>query len=80
MEGGFSYDSQYNVGACGDWLLESSIEGAWESGRRLAQWMMKVEKEKNLNDDVNKWCVGLPPNGSFYASSAVSKAGIGSFS
>ena len=80
VEGGFLYDSQYNVGACGDWLLKSSIEGAWESGRRLAQWMMKVEQEKNQKDDFNKWCVGLPPNGFFSASSAVSKAGIGSFS
>jgi len=74
---GFLYDSKFGVGACGDWLLESSIEGAWESGRRLAEWILQAEKEKN-NSNNKDWSVGLPPNGSFQASSAVSKAGIGS--
>lgn len=76
---GFLYDSEHGVGACGDWLLESSIEGAWESGRRLAEWMIKVETQKtNKNNQNEDMSVGLPPNGKFYASSAVSKAGIGS--
>ena len=41
---------------------------------------MKEEKEKDQKEDLNKWCVGLSPNEPIYASSAVSKAGIRSFS
>ena len=37
---GFVYDSRHGVGACGDWILDSSIAGAWESGRRLANWLL----------------------------------------
>lgn len=69
---GFLYDSKYYVGACGDWLLEASIAGAWESGRRLANWM---SSEKGSRQSV-----GLPPNENlaFQSSAAVAKAGIGS--
>ena len=49
---GFVYDSKYNAGACGDWLLDSSIYGAWESGRRLAHHMIQNNK--------NEISVGLP--------------------
>ena len=36
---GFVYDAQFQVGACGDWILDPSIAGAWESGKRLASWI-----------------------------------------
>jgi hypothetical protein len=65
---GFLYDSQYNVGACGDWLLESSVAGAWESGRRLAEFIASDPESS----------VGL--EGRFQASTAVDKVGIGSLS
>mmetsp|Transcript_14440 Transcript_14440/g.22562 ORF Transcript_14440/g.22562 Transcript_14440/m.22562 type:complete len:498 (-) Transcript_14440:75-1568(-) len=65
---GFVYDGEYGVGACGDWLLDSSIAGAWESGRRLAKWM----------SDENESSVGLPPDGAFQSSGAVAQQGIGS--
>lgn len=66
---GFVYDDDYGVGVCGDWLLDPSIEGAWESGRRLAEWMAK-----------GGGTVGLPPNGAFKADEGVSSEGIGSLS
>ena len=49
---GFVYDSKYNAGACGDWLLDSSIYGAWESGRRLAHHMIENNNKKSS--------IGLP--------------------
>lgn len=64
---GFLYDGDYGVGACGDWLLDSSLAGAWESGRRLAQFLIDTEDPKT---------VGL--EGGFQAAQAVEKAGIGS--
>ncbi len=65
---GFLYDAKYAVGACGDWLLDPSIGGAWESGRRLANWLV----ENNGNGSI-----GLPPNGQFKVSKAASGSGIG---
>ena len=47
---GFVYDATYGVGACGDWILDPSVAGAWESGRRLAHWLL-------LNNNAS---VGLP--------------------
>lgn len=64
---GFIHDGDYNVGACGDWLLDSSLAGAWESGRRLAQFLIDSEDPKT---------VGL--EGGFQGAEAVAKAGIGS--
>ena len=55
---GFLYDGTFGVGACGDWLLQPSIEGAWESGRRLANWILK--EKVNLGEDST---VGLPSQG-----------------
>ena len=69
-ESGFLFDSDFGVGACGDWLLDSSIAGAWTSGVRLAEYMM--------DDTRNSLNVGLPPNGEFSASRAAHQAGIGS--
>ena len=74
-QGGFVYDGEYGVGVCGDWLLDSSIYGAWESGRRMANYLLDhYDTEKT--SDIS---VGLPPeNGSFEALDSVRKAGIGS--
>jgi predicted NAD/FAD-dependent oxidoreductase len=64
---GFIYDAEYGVGACGDWLLDASVAGAWESGRRLAKFMIHGGQET----------MGL--SGGFKASAAVDKIGIGAF-
>jgi predicted NAD/FAD-dependent oxidoreductase len=64
FHGGFIYDHDYGVGVCGDWLLDPSIAGAWESGRRLAWWISE-----------NKGTVGL--TGTFKASKSVATSGIG---
>ena len=69
-ESGFLFDADFGVGACGDWLLDSSIGGAWTSGVRLAEYMM--------NDKYNSLNAGLPPHGEFSASRAAHQAGIGS--
>jgi len=79
---GFVYDAEHGVGACGDWLLEPSIEGAWESGRRLANWM--TQEITNEGED-EKRSVGLPDRvsdqgGRFVANASVLQNGIGSFS
>jgi len=36
----FLWDSNYNVGVCGDWLVEPSIVGAYTSGYQLAQHLL----------------------------------------
>jgi len=64
--GGFLFDAENGVGACGDWLLDPSIPGSWESGRRLSEWFMKANKES----------VGLD-GGAFRVSKAASGTGIG---
>ena len=68
---GFVWDSRFGVGVCGDWLVEPSIAGAWESGRRLAEYMIEGGSKS----------IGLPTAeepAAFQASASVSKAGIGS--
>lgn len=72
---GFLYDGKHCVGACGDWLLDPSIYGAWESGRRLANWLVK---NKNDLDSSSISSIGLPPNGSFKCSQNAMKDIIGS--
>ncbi|KAL7487103.1 hypothetical protein ACHAW6_012713 [Cyclotella cf. meneghiniana] len=67
---GFVYDARYGVGACGDWILDASIAGAWASGRRLADWISKEQHhrqqqrmgEENEDDghEIKNWSVGLP--------------------
>ena len=73
-QGGFVYDAQYNVGACGDWMLDPSIAGAWESGRRLARWIARREQRSvglpNLEMDTNE-------GGKFVPSRAALESGIG---
>lgn len=67
-ERGFLYDAEYNVGVCGDWLLDPSIMGAWESGRRLSNYLISDAKKS----------IGLPSDGgSFQVAKAASEAGIG---
>lgn len=63
-QGGFIFDSDYGVGVCGDWLLDPSVAGAWESGRRLATWM-----------NTQTGTIGL--EGKFTASKAALSSGIG---
>eukprot|EP00816_Leptocylindrus_hargravesii_P003112 CAMPEP_0196824210 /NCGR_PEP_ID=MMETSP1362-20130617/90899_1 /TAXON_ID=163516 /ORGANISM="Leptocylindrus danicus, Strain CCMP1856" /LENGTH=467 /DNA_ID=CAMNT_0042204389 /DNA_START=44 /DNA_END=1447 /DNA_ORIENTATION=+ len=71
---GFVFDDDFGVGACGDWLLDPSMEGAWESGRRLANWMNQAEVGGKKSSSV-----GLPPFGKFKRSAASMDSGIGSF-
>jgi predicted NAD/FAD-dependent oxidoreductase len=69
---GFLWDANVHVGVCGDWLVDPSIAGAWESGRRLAEYMKEGPPQRS---------VGLPSSDRpavFAASQSVSKAGIGS--
>ncbi len=78
---GFVYDATYGVGAAGDWILDPSIAGAWESGRRLADWILNHHEKK---EDV-EWSVGLPDftnnggkQGKFVPSRVALESGIGS--
>lgn len=64
---GFLYDGVHGVGVCGDWLLDASIAGAWESGRRLAEYMVSNTNRTEL--------VGV--EGKFQPCDSV-RAGIGS--
>jgi hypothetical protein len=88
-EGGFIYDSQFQVGVCGDWLLEPSIAGAWTSGRRLARHLEEVRQQQqdpkssgggnntNSAHDHNRYSsVGFV--GHFEVSPGVRKLGIAS--
>jgi hypothetical protein len=73
---GFIYDPRYQVGVCGDWLLEPSIAGAWTSGRQLAQHLIDASSDKDENENSSKSeSVGFP-KGYFEASQAVKKLGI----
>jgi hypothetical protein len=40
---GFIHDPRYQVGVCGDWLMEASIAGAWTSGQRMAQHLINAD-------------------------------------
>ncbi|KAL3905774.1 MAG: hypothetical protein SGILL_009542, partial [Bacillariaceae sp.] len=71
QDAGFIYDSQYQVGVCGDWLLEPSIAGAWTSGRRMAKHL----KEARISTKGDS--VGL--DGQFIASPSVRNLAIASF-
>jgi len=66
---GFVYDAAHGVGAAGDWILDPSVAGAWESGRRLASWML-TENEENGGSVVRS--VGLPADRSSPQSSSSS--------
>ena len=79
---GFVYDALHGVGACGDWILDSSIAGAWESGRRLANWILTTSHDVGI-DSVPMLSVGLPDRsskegmGKFVPSRAALESGIG---
>jgi predicted NAD/FAD-dependent oxidoreductase len=49
---GFLYDGDYAVGVCGDWLVESSVAGAWCSGRRLANHLVQMRTTRSFVNDV----------------------------
>ena len=74
---GFAYDGRGGVGACGDWILDPSVAGAWESGRRLANHLLTAQELDS------KLSVGLPdkvPNddsGKFEPSRSALGSGIG---
>lgn len=55
---GFVYDSIHGAGACGDWIMDSSIAGSWESGRRLANCLLATSHNSKA-----AMSVGLPLNG-----------------
>ena len=40
MQGSW-WDAQMRLGLCGDWLHGGKVEGAWLSGRALAQQVLK---------------------------------------
>jgi predicted NAD/FAD-dependent oxidoreductase len=63
----FLWDEQYQVGVCGDWLLEPSIAGAWTSGQSMAQHLMK-------SNTSPRGTVGL--EGNFERSESASKLGL----
>uniref|UniRef100_A0A7S3DXC2 Amine oxidase domain-containing protein n=1 Tax=Entomoneis paludosa TaxID=265537 RepID=A0A7S3DXC2_9STRA len=66
---GFLYDAEHHVGVCGDWLVESSVAGAWTSGQELAH---------HLQQPITKpTTVGL--EGCFVRSEAAHRGGIASF-
>ena len=74
---GFVYDGRGGVGACGDWILDPSVAGAWDSGRRLANHLLTAQELDS------KLSVGLPdkvPNedsGKFEPSRSALGSGIG---
>jgi hypothetical protein len=82
---GFVYDAPHAVGACGDWILDSSIAGAWESGRRLANWILTTCHDVGIGS-VPMLSVGLPDRsskqgmGKFIPSRAALESGIGTIS
>jgi renalase len=41
VEGGFAWHAADGLGVCGDWLNGGRVEGAWLSGRRLAESMLR---------------------------------------
>ena len=53
---GFLYDAENNVGCIGDWLVEPSVAGAWESGRRMAAFLEAgTEGNVGIDDGQGEW-------------------------
>mmetsp|Transcript_4415 Transcript_4415/g.9196 ORF Transcript_4415/g.9196 Transcript_4415/m.9196 type:complete len:427 (+) Transcript_4415:189-1469(+) len=53
---GFLYDAENNVGCVGDWLVEPSVAGAWESGRRMAAFLEAgTERNVGIDDGQGEW-------------------------
>lgn len=70
-QSGFIWDDKYQIGVCGDWLMEASLRGAWTSGYQLGQHVLECGKSSKKRNFVD----GL--RGSFRPSVAVGEAGIG---
>jgi predicted NAD/FAD-dependent oxidoreductase len=70
--GGCIYDAEYQVGVCGDWLVDPSIAGAWTSGRDMAKHLQKESTMFAKNE------AGIGTNGHFEASQGVKRLGIAS--
>ena len=68
---GFVHDPRYQLGVCGDWLLEASIAGAWTSGRRLAEHLIDTDHSTSAK------YVGFK-KGYFEASQSVRQLGLAS--
>jgi hypothetical protein len=74
---GFLYDAEHAVGACGDWLVQPSIAGAWSSGRMLAEHVL--QQRSNPMTAAAAQSHGLETtDGTFVRSESASKLGIGS--
>ncbi|KAG7347735.1 hypothetical protein IV203_016440 [Nitzschia inconspicua] len=72
-KGGFVWDPRFQVGVCGDWLVEPSIAGAWTSGRCIGHHLKEIRQARHNQNDQS---VGL--DGRFEASSGVRRLGIAS--
>lgn len=70
---GFLYDSEYNVGVCGDWLVEPSIAGAWTSGKMLADHMISSTSQCSSTPLRSH---GLSEREAFFKSESAAKLGI----
>eukprot|EP00523_Entomoneis_sp_CCMP467_P000769 CAMPEP_0168748206 /NCGR_PEP_ID=MMETSP0724-20121128/16055_1 /TAXON_ID=265536 /ORGANISM="Amphiprora sp., Strain CCMP467" /LENGTH=574 /DNA_ID=CAMNT_0008796025 /DNA_START=199 /DNA_END=1924 /DNA_ORIENTATION=+ len=74
---GFLYDSQHSVGVCGDWLVESSVAGAWTSGYQLANHIVSSTIPLSSTSHSEPLSIGL--QGAFERSDSVHRGGIASF-
>lgn len=45
---GALWNAAARIGACGDWLLGPRVESAWLSGRRMGEWLVRVDSNKKL--------------------------------
>jgi predicted NAD/FAD-dependent oxidoreductase len=43
LDCGFVWDTNAKIGLCGDWLNGGKVQGAWLSGRKLAQQVINCE-------------------------------------
>ena len=53
------------VGCVVDWLLEPSVAGGWESGRRLAAFLEAGIEEKTSDDGQGEWKFNEGANDNF---------------
>jgi predicted NAD/FAD-dependent oxidoreductase len=49
----FAWDAENNLGICSDWLNSGRVEGAWLSGKRLAEFIIQSLKD---NDPLKNYC------------------------
>jgi predicted NAD/FAD-dependent oxidoreductase len=48
----FAWDAENNLGICSDWVNGGRVEGAWLSGKRLAEFIIKSLKD---NDPLSNY-------------------------